>query len=637
MTRKALVLHTFLFAVFPTLFLYSTNVAQLEISSGWLPVLITLSFSLTALLLLDLLLKNRQRSGAVVSLFLVLFFSCGHVYSALLSSGIGGAFAAEHPGRLEVILFSAYVIILVTGTGLLVRKRGSLDNFTRILNVVAVTMVTISLANVVIYKFKTGAERNAGGSISREVISADRLEETDGPPPDIYFIILDAYANNGTLKEIYNYDNSGFIDDLISKGFYVAEKAVANYCQTSLSLASCFNVTYLDEITEYVDKETRDVGPLRRMIRQCKLFKFLRARGYTIVAFASGSAETEIITADRYITPEFSLDTFQNLLVNTTPVPMITKLSGIPNQFDLHRERILFILSQLPKTKMIKSPKFVFAHIEVPHPPFVSGPNGEKVYEELYKNIPYSDYDGNWLIKKGGLTREEYEKAYRDQIIFINDRIKKVISGLLKGTKDRPVIVMLGDHGPRSRLVWEDPSATYFKECMSILNTFYFPDGDYTALYPDITLVNTFRVILDKYFGTQFGLLEDRSYFSTAREIYKFIDVTDEVLPISGTAERKKKDPSMAAKMNAELLNTLGVEAGNAGDIDRAISLFEASIKADPKYAEAWNNLGYAFFHKGDVVKAEGYFKKAIESDPGHRRAIANLEYVRAMKDTEQP
>jgi hypothetical protein len=48
---------------------------------------------------------------------------------------------------------------------------------------------------------------------------------------------------------------------------------------------------------------------------------------------------------------------------------------------------------------------------------------------------------------------------------------------------------------------------------MTILNANYFFDHNYTALYPGITPVNTFRVILNIYFGASLPLLDDRSFF----------------------------------------------------------------------------------------------------------------------------
>ena len=70
---------------------------------------------------------------------------------------------------------------------------------------------------------------------------------------------------------------------------------------------------------------------------------------------------------------------------------------------------------------------------------------------------------------------------------------------------------------------------TDLNERMSILNAYYFPGQKYGALYPGISPVNSFRVVLNTYFGADLELLPDRSYFSTWPEPYKFIDVTDVV------------------------------------------------------------------------------------------------------------
>ena len=45
-----------------------------------------------------------------------------------------------------------------------------------------------------------------------------------------------------------------------------------------------------------------------------------------------------------------------------------------------------------------------------------------------------------------------------------------------------------------------------------ILNAYYLPGDGAESLYPTITPVNSFRVILDKYFGENFPLLPDVSY-----------------------------------------------------------------------------------------------------------------------------
>jgi len=187
--------------------------------------------------------------------------------------------------------------------------------------------------------------------------------------------------------------------------------------------------------------------------------------------------------------------------------------------------RLLYILNHLGDRPKLSSPIFVFAHIEAPHPPFVFGEDGQKA--KIMKT--FTNSDGDWLIRKGGLTKDEYIKGYRDQLLFINKKIKIVLDDILSRSKRPPIIILQADHGPRSMLVWEDPNKTYFKECMSILNAYYLPDNGDRRLYKEITPVNTFRIIFNHYFGTDYKLLKDKVYFSTARYPYRFIDVTDKV------------------------------------------------------------------------------------------------------------
>jgi hypothetical protein len=83
-----------------------------------------------------------------------------------------------------------------------------------------------------------------------------------------------------------------------------------------------------------------------------------------------------------------------------------------------------------------------------------------------------------------------------------------------------------GDHGPRIFTEWDSPQSSCILESTAILNAIYAPDIDPAALYPTITPVNTFRVLLNETFGTDLDLLEDRTYFSNYWEPYNLLDVT---------------------------------------------------------------------------------------------------------------
>jgi hypothetical protein len=94
---------------------------------------------------------------------------------------------------------------------------------------------------------------------------------------------------------------------------------------------------------------------------------------------------------------------------------------------------------------------------------------------------------------------------YLAQIRFVNRQMDQLLSRMLSGDR-RPIIVIQGDHGP---LIVSNGTKQYE---FGILNALLLPDGGTDALYPSISPVNTFRLILDRYFGTRLGLLPDRGY-----------------------------------------------------------------------------------------------------------------------------
>jgi hypothetical protein len=127
----------------------------------------------------------------------------------------------------------------------------------------------------------------------------------------------------------------------------------------------------------------------------------------------------------------------------------------------------------------------------VPHLPYTFGPNGE---------VP--------AFQGKDATYEEVAAAYVDQVKFVNREILNVIDRLIEDSHIPPVIIIQGDHGPLPDLT-EDPLRR-----LPILNAYYLP-GVQTdqILYSSISPVNSFRVVLNSYFGQNLPLLEDQSYF----------------------------------------------------------------------------------------------------------------------------
>jgi len=520
--KKSLVIHPLLFAAFPVLFLFSHNIYAWSVSEILGPLVATTSLALVSWIVLSLILGDNRKAGFIVSLFCLLFFSYGICYVEIRAF-MGGVLGLSTIGTHGHVLL-LWAVLFGLGTYSFIKTRRRLHNLTNLAHVMAGCLVVISLINIGAYQLKAGSVPKYDGRTGTIEANPVDLEGT-ATLPDIYYIILDAYARADILEDIYKYDNTEFLDDLASKGFYVADRSRSNYCQTFLSFASSLNLTYLDDLVDQIGIENRDQKPVLDMIRNSTVVGFLKDHGYRVVVFSSGSTRTEIRNADSYLAARWSPDEFQAVLIGMTPIPFVTNQLGFYDEYGFHRERISYAFDHLADISELEGPIFVFAHIIAPHPPFVFGKDGEEVNPEY----PFVFFDGGDLIRTGRLTREGYVEGYREQLTYVNRRIHETVDGILSRAVSGPIIILQADHGPASMLDVEDPDNTYFKERLGILNAYYLPDDGDIHLYDEITPVNTFRVIFNHYFGTDYELLEDESYFSTWSRPYAFINVTDEM------------------------------------------------------------------------------------------------------------
>ena len=62
---------------------------------------------------------------------------------------------------------------------------------------------------------------------------------------------------------------------------------------------------------------------------------------------------------------------------------------------------------------------------------------------------------------------------------------------------------------------------------MSIFNAYYFPNQQYDLLFDDITPVNSFRIVFDTHFQTNYGLVDDRVFYSTYEKPYELIEINE--------------------------------------------------------------------------------------------------------------
>ncbi len=500
-------LHPLLFAFYPVLALLAANISQVKPQAALRPLLVVLVGALGLWGLLRLLLHSWERAALVCTWLLVLFFTYGHVYGIFEGdSGLAGQLGHHR------LLLPLWLGLAGLGSFWLARRVKDLPAWTSAVNWIGLVLVVMPLVQLGSYATRSSVAQSANQSLPAGFASL-RLPSGE-PPPDVYYLILDAYSRQDVLLNYMAYDNSTFLQALAKRGFYVATCSQSNYAQTELSLASSLNMAYLKDLGLALQPGSLDRTPLRPLLRHSAVRQALERLGYTFIAYETGFMFSQFEDADVYLSPRTSglggMSGFEVMLMRTTGglalvdayqvLPALLRPNINAPQIQVY-QRTRFVLDSLEHLPANEpSPKFVFAHIVAPHKPQVFDAQGElALYPEK-------------------MDPAAYFQAYTAEVTYLNRRTLAIVDAILAHS-DRPAVIILqADHG-------HDLAGPVQR--MEILNAYYLPGGS-QDLYPSISPVNTFRVVFNRYFGGSFEPLEDRSYFSIYQDPYTFELVPNE-------------------------------------------------------------------------------------------------------------
>jgi hypothetical protein len=501
------VFHPVLFGIGPILFLYTQNLHQVSFDEVLRSLLVAMLASILGCILVNCLFCDIIKSGIIVSVFLSFFFSYG--YGWYLAKGL----TVQDSG---IDYFCTYFLPSVWLAGFVSLAygvcihRNALVRVNSLLNVIGAFLVLIHLSSFIAV-LKANRKDISHQHCSERLVVTERA-------PDIYYIVLDSYARDDILWDLFGFDNRQLMEFLTQKGFYVAKESHSNYSQTYLSLASELNFTYLDPPSPGGWESPIDRKPEERMIKNNEVFRLLKQAGYRIVSFSTSDSVTDIRDADIHLSPSWNLNEFENALLLTTPLGAIRSLSMYYR--GLRRQSIEYIFDSIPKTTQLKAPIFVFAHILSPHPPFLFDENG-KTPDDGGRELA-TFITGNHVTEDVG-----YRSLYKQQVAYVTKRIQEAIDLLLKRSPDIPIVILQSDHGSGASHDMENIANTDLDERMSILNACLLPGDGSAKLYPSITPVNIFRIVFDHYFGTRLGIIKDESFYSTYSFPYNFVNVSD--------------------------------------------------------------------------------------------------------------
>jgi len=535
--KNSKIFHPFLIAFFPIIAVYSVNIGLIQLEQFIFPTLIIVGGAFLFFLCLKYVLKNAKKAALIVTLAFIIFFSFGHVYNMLNQVSIGDIDLGSNR-----ILLPIFVISFGIGSFLIVRTKRTLDNATSIVNTISVVFITVIIAMVGIEAFGCDEcliqQTYSLGIFSNQIMDSPLYFEEhsfsvseSGSLPNVYYIILDGYPRNDVLKKHLDFDNSEFIDFLKQREFYVAENSYSNYSLSSTSIPATMNMNYINFLADELGEDSRSYDPLLGkdfgLYADNQVIKNFKSMGYKVAKIGSVPMYLhEMPLADLSLCYK-SIHLMDNRLFDT--VARTSMIGYFIERWseDLQRQIILCAFEELPKiSSYYEEPVFVWSHIMLPHFPLIFGANGEPITPGeslLVMNNPhvFEGADSSWNIKQ----------QFLQQLQFANKKSMELVDKILENEK-QSIIIIQSDHGSAFDVDLDDPTDDDVHQRLSNINAIYFPDEKpREILMNDQTNVNTFRIVFNSYFGSDYDILEDKIYWNLSyKKPFWFKDVTSVLL-----------------------------------------------------------------------------------------------------------
>jgi len=464
-----------------------------------LDILIPLGLSIVPAIILWIPLKilfGYTKSSLITSYTLLVFVIFGNLHNILLT----------HPEEILQILGKTTVlgtILLISNIifAIFIIKRKTIPNITNPLNVMSITIVGFLIVSSLGYYIMNPIDENL----------VNYFDEIDIQPPqsdykpDVYMFVLDEFSGKNTLKLDFNYDLQPFENKLIEREFIVPT-SFSNYPNTDFSLPSLMNMMYMDKVVVGMENNSRDFQVIHEILRISNVMKIFKANDYDIITFFGGmgnSYNTQLV--DKKLCPTilsyFNPDLKKNFVLTYMPTSYFNKIL-LENT---SREKLECIFKTFEDNTFEDNskPKFVLAHLRLPHEPYV--------------------YDENGNIMQ---NKDRYDKsAYLSQLKFTETKVLELID-TIQSHSPNAVIIISSDHGYRGEIDWENPKMIDYMRGFNTITSFYFPIG-YEKMPSEISNVNIFRIFFNSYFNTDFEILENKHMWYTAEKPYNHTKVSE--------------------------------------------------------------------------------------------------------------
>jgi hypothetical protein len=360
---------------------------------------------------------------------------------------------------------------------------------------------------------------------------AATLRRRNTPLRDIYLIVLDGHANARVLREVFDLDNSRFEDSLRTLGFLVPISMRSNYVQTYLSVSSLLNAAHVTRLTEDAGATSKDHSLPTYLVKHNRAARFLKEQGYKYVLFPSAwwaaTANSPLADEEFDPRPRFSLvdEIRRTELRQAVLRSSLLRYAIGPNRESVPMvQHILRSFEGLQEVAADPAPTFTFAHVLLPHVPYLLDescrPLERPISDDMEADTP------------------EQRADYVGQVRCVDRLVLDLVTRLLQQSSTPPVILVVGDHGPRFADVAfyghpESVSTAFIRERFGAFGAFYLPAGGDSVFREPVTLVNVLGNVLRYYFNADIAPSANDMYVS-GQQPYRFYPVNPGLL---GNAE----------------------------------------------------------------------------------------------------
>jgi hypothetical protein len=516
--------HVLILPVLFPLFLFVRNYTIVEFYVAAAAMSASLLFSALLFLLFWLGFRNLERAALLTSFFTLFFFSFGHIYGPLQAKIVyrdtDYALPLIGPVQIGAFLIGAGITIVFLALWIVFyvwlrrhpRPALMLSRFLTVFSLSFAAIQIVLLIPKIVRVHKSVDSLQSDAKLVFPPLGKEELDVHASGRPDIYYILPDGYARNDVLMKYYNFDNSEFTDALKKEGFQIAAHSRSPYYWTLVSLGGILNMDYFLPNPRLQGPFQRG-GPLANfVIRENRTAAFLKSIGYQYIQTSStwdGTLHNNF--ADRFLRSSnsiFQVDYYRTLVETSFLRPFMSRENTDLAAAHMKTfQNLVMIAGENPP-----GPKFVFAHIVPPHPPYVFDANG-KVLQHRTIADQFAMQAGLW---------QRYAD-YVSQLRFVNKKLLEIVRAI-KANPDRKAVIIIGsDHGVH--LSRYNSAIPYKQERFKNFIAVYSPNPAF-ALPDDINSINLMRLILNAHLGTSLPMRPAKNYYSPFEDPFAFEDAT---------------------------------------------------------------------------------------------------------------